>query len=356
MFKTTPYISIIIPIYNVIRFIDRGIAQLLSQSYTNFEIILIDDGSTDGSGEKCDNYAKKDSRIRVFHQQNSGSGVARNLGILNAHGKYIWFYDVDDTIAPNLLDKCINNLSEDTEVLIFGYIEVNRQFNTRRTFKFKNHTYYSNQEIRDDYIEELSGLKFNNGFVWNKIYNRQFLVDNNILFKNLLIQQDEVFNLVVYRYANNITTLHDDLYTYHIYNVGNTRSNFIQNRFEIYCTVHQHFIDLYNYWNLNSNKFLIYLYTRLLTAIITCLTYNCYHKNTKFNRQERLDYICSILNSEKTTKCIKQLDVLGYKPRQRFTKKYYKYIINKSYTKFRYIWIIENLFINLKLLYHKFIK
>lgn len=356
MIKTTPYISIIVPIYNVIKFIDRGIAQLLSQSYTNYEIILIDDGSTDGSGEKCDNFAQKDSRIRVFHQQNLGSGVARNLGILNAYGKYIWFYDVDDTIAPNLLDKCIDNLREDTEVLIFSYTEVNNVFNTRSSFKLKNHTYLSNIEIRNNYIEELSGLKFNNGFVWNKIYNRQFLVDNNIIFKDLLIQQDEVFNIIVYRYANNITTLPDNLYTYHIYNAGNTRSNFIKNRFEIYCTVHQHFIDLYNYWNLNSNKFLIYIYTRFLNAIITCLTYNCYHKNTKFNRQERLNYISRILNSDKTTDCIKQLDVLGYKPQHRITKKYYKYIKNKSYTKFRFIWFIEDNYIKLKLLYHKFIK
>lgn len=254
-----PYISIIVPIYNVIKFIDKGISLLLKQTYNNFEVILVDDGSTDGSGEKCDNIAEKDSRIRVFHQENLGSGAARNLGISNARGKFVWFYDVDDTISPNLIAKCINCINENTEVLIFSYIEIDKQYKTKSVYKFKDITYNSNNEIRDNYVEELSGLKFNNGFVWNKIYNRQFLLSNNILFPNLLIQQDEVFNLNVYKSANNIITLSDVLYTYYVYNVGNTRSNFIKNRFEIYCEVHQHFIDLYKFWNLNNKKFLVYI-------------------------------------------------------------------------------------------------
>lgn len=356
MTKFHPYISIIVPIYNVIKFIDMGVSQLLLQSYNNYEIILVDDGSTDGSSEKCDIIAKRDRRIRVFHQQNLGSGAARNLGISNARGKYLWFYDVDDTISPNLISKSIERLKEDTDVLIFSYTEINKQFKTQSTCKFKDITYNSNTKIRDNYIKELSGLKFSNGFVWNKIYNRQFLLNNKILFPDLLIQQDEVFNLNVYKYASNITTISDVLYLYHVYNIGNTRSNFIKNRFEIYCEVNKQFIDLYKFWNLNDNKFLIYIYNRFLIAIITCLTYNCYHKDSKFNQKERFNYINSIVNSDKITNCITQLNALGYEPQHWIIKKYYSCLTNKSIEKIKYIWFLEKLSTKLKLLYIKIVR
>lgn len=351
-----PNISIIVAVYNVAKYLERGIKQILHQSYNNYEIILVDDGSTDGCGEICKKIAEKDRRVRVFQQQNLGSGAARNLGILNAKGKYIWFYDVDDIISPDLINKCVKHIKVDTDVLIFSYTEINQQFKTQNTCKFKDITYHSNNEIRDNYIEDLSGLKFNNGFVWNKIYNRHFLLSNKILFPDLLIQQDEVFNLNVYKYAINIKTISDVLYFYHVYNIGNTRSNFIKNRFEIYCEVNKHFIDLYKFWNLNDKKFLIYIYNRFLIAIISCLTYNCYHKDSNFNQKERFNYINSILNSDKTANCIMQLNALDYEPQHYIIKKYYSYLANKSIKKFKYIWYLEKFTTKLRLIYIKFIR
>ena len=103
-------ISIIVPVYNVCLYLDNAIKCLLEQTYKNIEIILIDDGSTDGSDKICDKYLKLDKRIKVVHQKNSGVSVARNKGLEVATGKYIGFLDSDDTISLNMFEILYNNM------------------------------------------------------------------------------------------------------------------------------------------------------------------------------------------------------------------------------------------------------
>lgn len=103
-------ISIIIPVFNVEEYIGRCVESVLNQTYQDFEILLIDDGSTDKSGEICDEYVSKDSRIKVFHVENNGAATARNVGIDNAKGEYISFIDSDDFVAPQMYEILINNL------------------------------------------------------------------------------------------------------------------------------------------------------------------------------------------------------------------------------------------------------
>ena len=99
--EQTPLISVIIPVYNVGEFLLPCLDSLMAQSYKNLEILLIDDGSTDGSGDRCDAYAQKDSRFRVIHKENGGVSSARNLGLDMAQGEYIAFIDADDWVAPD---------------------------------------------------------------------------------------------------------------------------------------------------------------------------------------------------------------------------------------------------------------
>lgn len=109
-------ISIIIPVYNVSNYLVQCLESVLNQTYTNLQVICIDDGSTDGSGDICDAYAKQDSRLQVIHQKNAGAGAARNAGLLAADGEYIGFVDSDDYVAEDmyrlLLDALINTGSD----------------------------------------------------------------------------------------------------------------------------------------------------------------------------------------------------------------------------------------------------
>ncbi len=104
MTQETPLISIIVPVYQVKEYVGECIESLLTQTYTNLEILLVDDGSTDGSGAICDQYAGRDDRVRVVHQENQGPSVARNAGLDCAKGEYIAFVDSDDVVLPDFIE------------------------------------------------------------------------------------------------------------------------------------------------------------------------------------------------------------------------------------------------------------
>ena len=113
---STPVVSIIVPVYNAEKFLRRCIDSILAQTYTDFELLLIDDGSKDSSGSICDKYAAKDERIRVFHKENGGVSSARNLGLDHAQGEWVTFVDADDYIEENFLKSFEGNLDADLVV------------------------------------------------------------------------------------------------------------------------------------------------------------------------------------------------------------------------------------------------
>lgn len=124
-----PKISIIVPVYKVEKYLYRCIDSILSQSFTDFELLLIDDGSPDNCGATCDDYAAKDPRVRVFHKENGGVSSARNLGLENAVGEWIWFVDSDDTVeanALNIINTYIENADGSELCFYFGMNKIDR--------------------------------------------------------------------------------------------------------------------------------------------------------------------------------------------------------------------------------------
>ena len=122
---SSPLISVVVPIYNVEHYLERCLDSIISQTYTNLEIILVDDGSTDRSGAIADAYAAKDSRVKVIHQKNGGLSIARNTGIEACRGEYLLFIDSDDYIAPNMCECLLSHLTEaDADIAIGGFYRV----------------------------------------------------------------------------------------------------------------------------------------------------------------------------------------------------------------------------------------
>ena len=113
-----PLVSIIVPVYNAEKYLNRCVDSILSQAMTDFELLLIDDGSKDESGRICDEYAAKDARVRVFHKPNGGVSSARNLGLDNAKGKWITFVDADDRCSCNYLEHLLSKVDDDTDLII----------------------------------------------------------------------------------------------------------------------------------------------------------------------------------------------------------------------------------------------
>ena len=103
-------VSVVVPVYNVEKYLDRCINSIINQTYHNLEIILVDDGSPDNCPQMCDEWAQKDERIRVVHKKNAGLGIARNTGIDHATGDYICFFDSDDYVEQNIIIECVESI------------------------------------------------------------------------------------------------------------------------------------------------------------------------------------------------------------------------------------------------------
>lgn len=158
-------ISIIVPVYKVEPYLRQCVDSILNQTYRDIEVLLVDDGSPDRCGEICDEYAKKDQRIRVFHTENKGLSAARNLGLREAKGEYIGFVDSDDWIEPDMYEVLLRRLEEtgaDIGVCGVSYEGIDY----RKEFAFTEDIY-----TRTESLEHLVDGEINNG-VWNKLYCR----------------------------------------------------------------------------------------------------------------------------------------------------------------------------------------
>lgn len=312
-----PLVSIIIPIYNVSEYIDRGIKNILQQNYPNFEILLVNDGSTDDSASLCDLWAQKDSRIRVFHKVNEGAGSARNVGILNALGKYIYFFDIDDYADADLLSYNVEIMeTKEVDYILFGFRTITpHQNNLQDEVSFKEKEIRSNDELKEVYVDTFVLCRHGNGFPWNKFYRRSFLIEHNLLFENQRIQQDEVFNLNLYPYLDKAYISSRVLYTYYIYNKGNTRVRFIPDRFDIYVSVREHFDRLILHWQLKDNRLQSYLDQRFLAGMLTCCTYNLFHPANPWTYLEKKQEVLRILNHPISKKLLKNLEYKSFEER-----------------------------------------
>lgn len=300
-------VSVIVPIYNVGQFIDRGIKNLLSQTFLDFEIILVDDGSTDDSYERCLAWSKKDSRVRVLRQLNQGAGGARNTGIDNAKGEYIYFYDIDDEISNELLKHNVRIMeSMNVDFILFGYKSKDIKYGIETIVSFSDEIIKSNAELKNRFVD-LFVLNMN-GFPWNKFYRKSFLNEYGIRYENQRIQQDEVFNLKVYQRLEKAFISSEILYKNYIYSKGNTRSRFISDRFDIYKSVRQHFEELRQFWKLNDKRFDDYLQYRFYQSVMTCMLFNLTHPQSTFSKQQAKDEIERIMDDPLTKESFEYAD------------------------------------------------
>ena len=211
-----PVISIIIPVYNVEKWLNKCIDSILSQSYENFEVILVNDGSTDKSGDICDKYSKGDSRVKVFHNKNKGLSYSRNFGVKNSNGKYVMFVDSDDFISDiDIIDKFINILEKDKSDFIYtSYCRFNDENEDEITEILPIDI--NNNHIKGKLgIEILSMLIEKNNYhhaAYLKICNRKFLIENNLLFKEGIYHEDAEWSPKLFYYAKRISIYNEPYY------------------------------------------------------------------------------------------------------------------------------------------------
>lgn len=216
-------VSFIIPVYNVENFLSQCIESIVNQTIPSWELILVDNGSTDSSGAICDEYTKQDDRITVVHQENKGPASARNIGLKKAVGEWIAFIDSDDWIETDYIEKLSQYMNKDCEIIFFAYdivTEHGKKVVLDKHAKVAEISQFEMRVLEKQSIDTGAGNEHTvvgkyRGQVWSKLYRKQFLLDNDLYAReNLMRSQDVMFNLEVYGKAKKGMFVPEVLYHY----------------------------------------------------------------------------------------------------------------------------------------------
>lgn len=205
---TSPAISIIMPVYKAEAYLRRSICSLLAQTFGDFELLLIDDGSPDRSGEICDEFARKDPRVRVVHQANGGVAAARQCGLDHARGEYVIHADPDDWAEPDMLEELYGKAKRDNADIVICDYYINKG----------NKQYYKSQQPKEaDAAIVLWQILFQqlHGSCWNKLVSRDCYRENSIKFpKNADCWEDLYINCCILMHAPRVSYLNKAFYHY----------------------------------------------------------------------------------------------------------------------------------------------
>lgn len=188
-------VSVVVPVYNMGDSVNECIGSLMKQDYANIEVILVDDGSKDNSYEQCLLAAQKDSRVKVFHTENQGSGPARNYGMEKAAGKYICFPDADDYYFEDAISKMVRIMeTEQCDLVVRGYKEIETETGKEKINSYQDKS-FSGEYVRRNYNEflEYGSEFFINGTPWNKLYRLDVIRKHGITYPPLRRHQDTGF-------------------------------------------------------------------------------------------------------------------------------------------------------------------
>ena len=314
-------VSVIVPVYNVSRYLENCVNSITDQDFTDFEIILVDDCSPDNSGEICDRLAKEDGRIRVIHKEkNGGISEARKTGLQAANGEWILFVDSDDRIEPGMLSYLLARADDCTDIVIFG---VNfRHENKAGAEKYVNRVspddaeYQTPSEI-GNLIAELDRLAIL-PYMWNKLYSADLLRKSEADFTRLQIMEDFYYNIQVLPNANRIVTVSKPFYNYRK-TPGETLSSAYNPKF--FELSKKRFLserEALEKTGATTDNNMQIIYTSFVKHIITCIISDA-GKKAGFSKKQRREHINLYLNDSLTKEVLEGFNPVS--PKMKLIKK-----------------------------------
>ena len=223
MNETTPKISVIVPVYKAEAYLHRCVDSILAQTFQDFEVLLIDDGSPDRSGEICDEYARKDRRVRVFHKENGGVSSARNVGLDNARGENVCFVDSDDWVEVDMLATICSffQSKKQIDLLFWGFQYDYSQVQNDKKRKEETVLQYVYCDTAESILQSCCWLEEREMFGWtgNKLFRREIIQAKGVRFdETVSLQEDHLFTLDYIRYVKNLMVVPYYPYHYRIVN------------------------------------------------------------------------------------------------------------------------------------------
>lgn len=287
-------LSIIVPVFNVEGYLKRALDSILMQSSPiNYEIVLIDDGSSDNSGAICDEYQNNFSNVCVRHIENNGVSEARNLGISLSRGNYLFFMDPDDFVSEDFFEKIFPNLNDKWDVLCFGYNEIKENKDTILSCRPHVYTYcglLGKNEFRNEFIELFkTDMMYN---VWSRIYNKSFILKHDIKFPSKPIGEDTSFNFQVYRHLNTIQFIDSTLYNYIAGRSGSALTEFNPRRIEIQLDELQALQKLLEQFKIEDDTLIQEIKTKIVASAAFQIS------NLSLRVQEKIELLQSLVDNQ----------------------------------------------------------
>lgn len=326
------FFSIIVPVYNGEKHIENCIQKLLKQSYDNYEIIVVNDGSSDKTSEIVSKYVLSHDKIRLINKENQGVSVARNVGIENAQGDYILFVDSDDYLDENALNTLDSLLEQrKCDLLIYGFTVLgsSNRFNDTETLKVMIENSKMN---KNDLLKALISTKNNIlGYIWRAAYSRKMLLTNDILFPDgIKISEDYMFLLNAVNSSKDVLVSDKELYYYCI-NEESMSIKYIPSLLEDMTFVNKWMYDTL----VNDNEY-------LLTGYYCCVanTFLRFVQNSFRNKNRSFRKTCKMIISKKRTHQFQfALDKIWRYPTLFDKKSYFGILLFKLHLDFIY-WIL----------------
>lgn len=331
-------ISIIVPVYNLEKVLERGINSVLNQTFTDYELILINDGSTDNSIDICYKLKNKDKRIKVINKKNEGSGPTRNLGIDTAIGEYIVFFDGDDLMEVDMLSSLYNKAVQGFDLVVTNYnIIHNNDIISKSCDLSEDYSVLNKLKCRETCIDLMKAGLFN--IPWNKIYKSEIIKNEKIYFPDLRRGQDAIFNIRYFNCICNYSVLKLPLYNYFENTVDNQWRKYPKDCFEISYTIQDEFEKFIKKWDVYGEDYKLFLSNYFINDTIICIT-NSFNPDWHFNFRMQYNYIKKLVEFPRTRESI-----IYYNPLNLYKKIIKLFIKNKNIL---CIMVIINIFIFIK--------
>ena len=269
--ENDPKISIIVPIYNAEKYIDNCMSSILAQSFTDYEIILVNDGSTDGSADICRRYASRDSRVTYIEKENGGAGSARNAGMEAARGEYLAFPDADDSFGPDMYGELYALAVSGGYDMVFSGVNYYREapdgepvfvrsdnipaaaLHDRESCRRSIMTFFPTTTIFD--------------VPWNKLYKRSIVTENGIRFTDIRRCQDATFNIDFYDHIDSAASVDKAYYNYRENTVDDVRRKFPKDYIDIVIFYYTHLIGILTRWGVYSGDIRIHYDSTVVLAV-----------------------------------------------------------------------------------------
>lgn len=296
-----PFLSIVMPVYRVEKVLMAAVEDVLNQTFADFELILVDDCSPDGSGKLCDQLAQRDNRIKVIHlPQNGGLGNARNNGIRLSTGKYILFLDSDDRFDSNMLEKIASTTIESSaDVVMFGLLEEHYDINgnLRNTVLVcpERKSLKNTNEVRE-YVIEMEKTNIY-GYATNKLYRLDLIKNNNIHFTKIKFNEDIIFNIDIFYHVQKCEIL--DFAPYHYIKRVNSSitSRFIPTYYDDIMLKIKRLYEQFEAWNMLSQDILTVIAQRYVRYVFSALERNN-DSRAEMKSKQRKDFLLKIYESD----------------------------------------------------------